>query len=214
MGPNQLTSNLADIIQLITPAWTRFDFFLLAGTFVMQIEGKDRDQDGTINSNISYSIISQEPEGTGHMFIIDKVTGKLYVNEPTLDREVRLQGTVDPLLSAQCQMTIRNLSFLSQKFDFYKLVVKGTDMGGAEGGLTGTGTVEIRVLDINDNIPTLTQSEVRQLERTQKHRPRCRPRSKPELVYFEKCKYDAAITTDTKLLHHQASVCTLTCLSK
>lgn len=33
-------------------------------------------------------------------------------------------------------------------------------MGGAEGGLTGTGTVEIKVLDINDNIPTLTQSEV------------------------------------------------------
>lgn len=36
-------------------------------------------------------------------------------------------------------------------------------MGGAEDGLTGTGTVEIKVLDINDNIPTLTQSEVRQL---------------------------------------------------
>lgn len=36
-------------------------------------------------------------------------------------------------------------------------------MGGAEGGLSGTGTVEIKVLDINDNIPTLKQSEVRQL---------------------------------------------------
>lgn len=55
---------------------------------------------------------------------------------------------------------------LQQTFDFYKLVIKGTDMGGAAGGLTGTGTVEIRVLDINDNIPTLEKSEVRVSART------------------------------------------------
>lgn len=59
------------------------------GTFVMQIEGKDNDQQGTINSQIAYSIVSQEPEGT-HMFRIDETTGKLYVQEPTLDREVRI----------------------------------------------------------------------------------------------------------------------------
>lgn len=34
------------------------------------------------------------------------------------------------------------------------------DLGGAAGGLKGSGTVEIRVLDINDNIPTLEQSAV------------------------------------------------------
>uniref|UniRef100_A0A8D3B913 Cadherin domain-containing protein n=1 Tax=Scophthalmus maximus TaxID=52904 RepID=A0A8D3B913_SCOMX len=102
------------------------------GTFVMQIEGKDNDQAGTSNSEISYSIVSQEPEGTGHMFTIDKKTGNLYVNEPTLDRET---------------------------YDSYKLVIKGIDLGGAAGGLTGTGTVEIKVLDINDNIPTLEKSE-------------------------------------------------------
>lgn len=54
----------------------------------MQIKGKDDDQAGTINAEISYSIISQEPEGTNHMFTIDEKTGKLYVKEPTLDREV------------------------------------------------------------------------------------------------------------------------------
>lgn len=59
------------------------------GTFVMQIEGKDNDQQGTINSQITYSIVSQEPEGA-HMFWIDETTGKLYVKEPTLDREVRI----------------------------------------------------------------------------------------------------------------------------
>lgn len=55
----------------------------------MQIEGKDDDQPGTINSTISYSIISQEPEGLSHMFRIDEQTGKLYVKKPALDREVR-----------------------------------------------------------------------------------------------------------------------------
>lgn len=53
----------------------------------MQIEGKDNDQEGTINSQIAYSIVSQEPEGK-HMFFIDEMTGKLYVKEDTLDREV------------------------------------------------------------------------------------------------------------------------------
>ncbi|XP_028258908.1 desmoglein-2-like isoform X2 [Parambassis ranga] len=98
----------------------------------MQLEGKDKDQPGTINSQISYTIISQEPRSTGHMFTLDKMSGKLYVKEPTLDRETH---------------------------DFYKLIIKVTDMGGAEGGLTGTGTVEIKVLDINDNLPTLEKSE-------------------------------------------------------
>lgn len=55
----------------------------------MQIEGRDDDQPGSINSQISYSIVSQEPQGVGHMFRLDEKTGKLYVKEPTLDREVK-----------------------------------------------------------------------------------------------------------------------------
>ncbi|KAK2908364.1 hypothetical protein Q8A73_009437 [Channa argus] len=102
------------------------------GTFVMQIMGKDDDQAGTSNAKIAYSIISQEPQDAGHMFTIDRETGKLYVKEPTLDREMH---------------------------DFYKLVIKGTDCEGGAEGLTGTGTVQIKVLDINDNIPTLEKSE-------------------------------------------------------
>ncbi|KAK1896585.1 Desmoglein-2 [Dissostichus eleginoides] len=86
--------------------------FCKKGSVVMQIEGKDKDEPGNINSEIAYSIVSQEPEGTGHMFAIDSKTGQLYVKEETLDRET---------------------------IDFYKLVV--------------------RLLDINDNIPTLEKSE-------------------------------------------------------
>ncbi|XP_068175324.1 desmoglein-2.1-like [Antennarius striatus] len=98
----------------------------------MQIEGKDDDQQNTINSKIAYSILSQEPAGAGHMFSIDKDTGKLFVKEPTLDRETH---------------------------DSYKIIIQGADLGGAPGGLTGTGTVNVKVLDINDNIPTLELSE-------------------------------------------------------
>uniref|UniRef100_A0A667WU57 Si:ch73-74h11.1 n=1 Tax=Myripristis murdjan TaxID=586833 RepID=A0A667WU57_9TELE len=97
-----------------------------------ELELYDDDQAGTINSDIAYTIISQEPAGTGHMFRIEKKTGKLYVKEPTLDRETH---------------------------DFYKLVIQGVDMGGGPKGLTGTGTVEIKVLDINDNVPTLEKKE-------------------------------------------------------
>lgn len=56
----------------------------------MEIKAKDDDEAGTINAEIFYSIVSQEPESAGQMFTIDGKTGKLYVKEPTLDREVRV----------------------------------------------------------------------------------------------------------------------------
>ncbi|KAM3876234.1 desmoglein-2.1-like [Diretmus argenteus] len=102
------------------------------GTFVMKIEGMDKDQAGTPNAELAYTIISQEPAINGDMFTINRETGELYVKEPTLDRETH---------------------------DFYRLVIQGTDMKGGPGGLTGTGTVEIKILDINDNVPTLEKSE-------------------------------------------------------
>ncbi|KAK7889420.1 hypothetical protein WMY93_024980 [Mugilogobius chulae] len=99
-------------------------------TVVMTVQGKDDDQAGTINSELHYTIISQEPAGE-MMFTIDAKTGELRVKEPTLDRET---------------------------YDFYKLLITAKDMGGGEGGLVGTGTVEVKILDINDNVPTLEKS--------------------------------------------------------
>ena len=48
----------------------------------------DDDEEGNINSQIAYQIVSQEPKGSASMFKIDEKTGKLYVNQATLDREV------------------------------------------------------------------------------------------------------------------------------
>ncbi|KAF5900439.1 desmoglein-2-like, partial [Clarias magur] len=102
------------------------------GTPVMQIIADDADAQGTPNAKIAYSILKQIPEASGRMFTIDRDTGKIYVKEHSLDREV---------------------------YDSYTLIVQGVDMDGAPSGNTGTGTVEIKVLDINDNIPTLEKDE-------------------------------------------------------
>uniref|UniRef100_A0A4W4DNE3 Cadherin domain-containing protein n=1 Tax=Electrophorus electricus TaxID=8005 RepID=A0A4W4DNE3_ELEEL len=102
------------------------------GTPVMQISAEDADEHGTINSKIAYSIVKQTPEGSGSMFSIDRGTGNLYVKRHTLDRETH---------------------------DAYALVVQGVDMDGAANGNTGTGTVQIQILDINDNVPTLEKDE-------------------------------------------------------
>ncbi|XP_017544729.1 uncharacterized protein LOC108416204 isoform X2 [Pygocentrus nattereri] len=98
----------------------------------MRIRAEDADEQGTINAKIAYSIVKQIPEGAGPMFSIDRDTGDIYVKEHTLDRET---------------------------LDSYTLIVQGVDMDGAPNGNTGTGTVEIKVLDINDNVPTLEKDE-------------------------------------------------------
>lgn len=50
--------------------------------------------------------------------------------------------------------------YFIQVYDSYTLIVQGVDMDGAPSGNTGTGTVEVKVLDINDNVPTLEKDEV------------------------------------------------------
>lgn len=102
------------------------------GTPVMQIKADDADEPGTVHTKIAYSIVQQIPEGSGGMFSINRDTGEIYVKQHTLDRET---------------------------LDSYTLIVQGVDMDGAPNGNTGTGTVQIKVLDINDNILTLEKDE-------------------------------------------------------
>ncbi|XP_028282552.1 desmoglein-2-like [Parambassis ranga] len=67
-------------------------------------------------------------ESTAGMFHINHQTGEVIVRQSNLDRETK---------------------------DTYKLTIEASDMDGQSGGLRGTGEIEIKILDINDNIPTL-----------------------------------------------------------
>ncbi|KAK2822451.1 hypothetical protein Q5P01_022516 [Channa striata] len=96
------------------------------GTFVMKVIATDADQENTPHSKIFYRI--SEESNTGNMFTINSETGEVRVFQRTLDRE---------------------------KKDTYKLIVLASDMNGQAAGRTGSGEIEIRILDINDNIPTL-----------------------------------------------------------
>uniref|UniRef100_A0A673JU07 Desmoglein-2-like n=1 Tax=Sinocyclocheilus rhinocerous TaxID=307959 RepID=A0A673JU07_9TELE len=100
------------------------------GTAVIHdtITATDADQQGTLHTKIAYSIAEQHPD---NMFYINRETGGIHVMHNTLDRE---------------------------KQDTYTLIIKGTDMNGAANGNTGTGTAVIKILDVNDNIPTLEKN--------------------------------------------------------
>ena len=47
-----------------------------------------------------------------------------------------------------------------QHQDTYTLKVLGKDLNGAAGGNEGTGTIVIKIKDVNDNVPTLEKEEV------------------------------------------------------
>lgn len=40
------------------------------------------------------------------------------------------------------------------------MTIEASDMGGQAGGNKGTGEIEIKILDINDNVPTLEKESV------------------------------------------------------
>lgn len=61
--------------------------FLMPDTLVMKINATDADEPNSMNSKISYKIVSQEPAYTT-MFYLNKDTGEIYTVSNTLDREV------------------------------------------------------------------------------------------------------------------------------
>ncbi|CAG5896669.1 unnamed protein product [Menidia menidia] len=96
------------------------------GTVVMKVIATDADEINTLHSKISYKIESRS--NAAGMFYMNSRTGEVLVRSTTLDRE---------------------------KQDTYKLSIVVSDLDGHPGGNTGTGEIEIKITDINDNIPTL-----------------------------------------------------------
>ncbi|XP_035857333.1 cadherin-23-like [Sander lucioperca] len=99
------------------------------GFEVIKVVATDIDQPNTDNSDIRYSLISQEPTlPSDFMFVINPITGVIRVNAGGLEKE---------------------------KYPKYTLVVKAADMLGE--GLTGEAKVILTVTDSNDNAPAFTQ---------------------------------------------------------
>ncbi|XP_053731548.1 cadherin-1 [Synchiropus splendidus] len=97
---------------------------------VIKVVATDLDQENTDNSDIRYSIISQEPQmPSASMFVINPVNGAIRVNAGGLDRE---------------------------KYPKYTLEVLAADMVGE--GLSGKTKVILTVTDSNDNAPEFTES--------------------------------------------------------
>lgn len=97
-----------------------------ARTVVMKVIATDDDDENTLNSKIFYSIDGRS--NSAGMFSINPLTGEVFLQRNTLDRETK---------------------------DTYKLIIKASDLGGRAGGNTGTGEITINIMDINDNVPTL-----------------------------------------------------------
>ncbi|NXS30267.1 DSG1A protein, partial [Pomatostomus ruficeps] len=98
-------------------------------TLVMKIIATDADEPNHLNSKIAFKIESQEPSGTP-MFIMNKYTGELHLAN-YLDRE---------------------------QHSSYTLVVKASDRDGAADGISSLCSCNVKVIDVNDNFPTLAQS--------------------------------------------------------
>ncbi|NWY57388.1 DSG2 protein, partial [Chionis minor] len=95
------------------------------GTIVMRVNATDADEPNNLNSKIAFRIISQSPNAA---FSMNKDTGEVRVAKINLDRETQSS---------------------------YSLVVEAKDRGGEIGGNVATCSLEIKILDVNDNVPVV-----------------------------------------------------------
>ncbi|OXB65233.1 hypothetical protein ASZ78_006228 [Callipepla squamata] len=95
------------------------------GTIVMRLNATDADEPNNLNSKIAFRIISQSPSSA---FSMNKDTGEVQVAAINLDRETQSS---------------------------YSLVVEGKDRDGAADGNSASCSLEIKILDVNDNLPVL-----------------------------------------------------------
>uniref|UniRef100_F7AHJ2 Desmoglein 4 n=1 Tax=Ornithorhynchus anatinus TaxID=9258 RepID=F7AHJ2_ORNAN len=101
-----------------------------ANTLVVKLSATDADEENNLNSKIAFKIISQEPAGAP-MFILNRYTGEIRTMTNFLDRE---------------------------QHSSYNLLVRGSDRDGAPDGMSTQCDCRIKVIDINDNFPTLEET--------------------------------------------------------
>ncbi|XP_009891893.1 PREDICTED: cadherin-like protein 26 [Charadrius vociferus] len=93
---------------------------------VFQVTALDKDEDGTVNSQVSYSLNMQMPPLDGFMFNIDPITGSIL-----------LSGCLDYKTATS-----------------FKLLIKASDHGTPQ--LSSTATVNVVIEDRNNHLPVFT----------------------------------------------------------
>uniref|UniRef100_A0A8C0KH61 Desmoglein-1 n=1 Tax=Canis lupus dingo TaxID=286419 RepID=A0A8C0KH61_CANLU len=101
-----------------------------ANTLVMRLNATDADEPNNLNSKIAFKIIRQEPSDSP-MFIINRNTGEIRTMNNFLDRE---------------------------QYSQYSLAVRGSDRDGGADGMSAECECNIKILDVNDNIPYMEPS--------------------------------------------------------
>ncbi|XP_027432574.1 desmoglein-1 [Zalophus californianus] len=101
-----------------------------ANTLVMRLNATDADEPNNLNSKIAFKIIRQEPSDSP-MFIINRNTGEIRTMNNFLDRE---------------------------QYSQYSLAVRGSDRDGGADGMSAECECNIKILDVNDNIPYMEMS--------------------------------------------------------
>ncbi|KAG9352498.1 hypothetical protein JZ751_020912 [Albula glossodonta] len=97
----------------------------------MKVTAVDKDEPGSANSDIRYTLVSQDPQQpTASMFFLNPLTGGIQLHSDGLDRE---------------------------KYPKYTLIIQAADMVGE--GLSNTATAIITVTDSNDNAPEFHPSD-------------------------------------------------------
>ncbi|XP_014811591.1 PREDICTED: cadherin-like protein 26 isoform X2 [Calidris pugnax] len=94
---------------------------------VFQVTALDKDEEGTANSQVSYSLTMQMPLADGFTFNIDPTTGSIF-----------LTGCLDYKAASS-----------------FKLLIKASDHGTPQ--LSSTATVNVAVEDANNHLPVFTR---------------------------------------------------------
>ncbi|XP_063294083.1 cadherin-16 [Pelobates fuscus] len=102
------------------------------GSVLLHLHADDADEMDTINTQISYRIVSQEPSTPENVFAIDEKNGDL---------------------------TLQDSSLWAGNTKTYQVEITATDLAGSQDGLSSSCLVIIDVMDINDNPPVFLENK-------------------------------------------------------